>query len=116
MEKCPIQQDGRAVRLLVQLQGTDYRGTNSMNKLIKALLFALPLALMGCADEYDTTVSTAGYPALGVVNNGCIVVNDEAFGEREICSQYYMSNGGYVWWDAAYSMWISPYGYYQGGV
>jgi hypothetical protein len=87
-----------------------------MNKLIKALLFALPLALMGCADEYDTTVSTAGYPALGVVNNGCIVVNDEAFGEREICSQYYMSNGGYVWWDAAYSMWISPYGYYQGGV
>lgn len=87
-----------------------------MNNLIKALFLALPLALGGCADEYDTTVSTAGYPIVGTVNNGCIVVSDEASGEREVCSQYYMVDGGYVYWDATYGMWISPYGYYRGGV
>jgi hypothetical protein len=82
-----------------------------MNKLIKALLFALPLALMGCADEYDTTVNTAG-----TVNNGCIVVSD-ADGDRQVCSQYYVANGSYVFWDPNFGIWVNPaYGYYRAGM
>jgi hypothetical protein len=87
-----------------------------MNKLIKALFIALPLALMGCDDAYDTTVNTAGYPASGSLNNGCIIVSDATYGEREVCSQYYVANGGYVWWDPNFGIWVSNYGYYRAGV
>jgi len=77
-----------------------------MKKLVLALVACLGLA--GCADEYVAPVAAS--PA------NCFVVTDE-FGEREVCNtQYYYTNGGVIYWDSHFGVWVSPWGYYHGGV
>ena len=82
-----------------------------MKKL--ALILVACLSLAGCADEYEGTpvaVSPTS-PAYG-----CVVVTDE-YGEREVCNtRYYYSDGGVVYWDEHFGIWVGPNGYYRGGV
>ena len=81
-----------------------------MNKLIIPLLLATTLTIAGC-EEYD---DGAAFPSNASPEYGCVVVNDE-YGEREVCdTQYYTTNGGVIYWDAAFGVWIGPYGYWRG--
>ena len=51
----------------------------------------------------------------GTSQYGCIVVVDQ-MGEHQVCSNYYIANGNYVYWDAFYGSWIySGGGYWTGG-
>lgn len=83
-----------------------------MKKL--SLILVACLGLVGCADEYYATPS---YPlsAGNQTQYGCVIVSDE-YGEREVCNtHYYYSDGGVVYWDAHFGIWVYPNGYWYGG-
>jgi hypothetical protein len=80
-----------------------------MNKLIILLLIATSLAVSGCAED------EAAFPTNAEPEYGCAVVVDP-YGERQVCdTQYYVVNGGVVYWDAAFGLWIGPYGFWRAG-
>ena len=73
-----------------------------MKKLL--LVLAVMLGASGCylgpMDAYDN----------------CVVFQDE-YGDREVCDQpTRVIDGHLFYWDAQFGIWVSSYGYYQGGV
>lgn len=82
---------------------------NSLFGLI--LVGVMGLSTIGCGIAY---ADDAAFPS-GQSTYGCVVVADE-FGERTVCSNYYLVNGGYAYWDGFYGAWIFPGGrYWYGG-
>src|SRR5271165_3355885 len=92
---------------------------NNMKNMILGLVMATGLATTGCAgtlyaqDEVVVGSNVEVFPT-GASQYGCIVVVDQ-WGEREVCSNYYIVNGGYVYYDWYFHSWVSPYGYWYGG-
>lgn len=87
-----------------------------MMNLIKSAFLALPLVLMGCAETTDQPVYTSSHTVSPDIQTGCVVVSDD-YGDREVCNtQYYYVNGSPIYWDTAFGIWVSPWGYYRGGV
>jgi hypothetical protein len=69
------------------------------------------MLLSGCVafigDESDMPV--------GIPEHGCTIVVDP-YGEREVCDvDYYVVDGGVVYFDPYYRVWIGPRGYWYGG-
>lgn len=83
--------------------------------ICKLALLALPFMSMGCADEVVTEpVYASAIPSQ--LGTGCVIVTDD-YGEREVCNtRYYYVNGGVVYWDANFGIWVGPGGYWHGGV
>ena len=76
------------------------------------LMSVVGLSTIGCGEvNADEEVV---FPS-GQAQYGCVVVADQ-FGERQVCSNYYIVNSGYVYWDGFYGAWIYPHGgYWRGG-
>ena len=82
---------------------------------MKTMILALVacLCLFGCTEEaYSDTAAV--YPSSPTY--GCVVVNDPAYGERQVCNTYYYYVGGVpYYYDTHFASWITPWGYYRGG-
>lgn len=82
-----------------------------MKKL--ALMLVACLGLAGCAVEYVEPVDPMDAVISDRMQHGCVVVTDE-LGEREVCNtQYYYYDGGVVYWDAHFGVWVGPNGYWR---
>jgi hypothetical protein len=83
-----------------------------MKPTIFALLAVMCLALSGCVEAYAET--EVAMP-VGTPQYGCTIVAD-TYGEREVCGvNYYVVEGGVVYFDPYYHIWIGPRGYWYGG-
>ncbi len=84
-----------------------------MKNIMLVLVLVVSSLTLGCVEAYadDTVV----FPS-GDAQYGCVIVSD-SYGEREMCGvNYYVVNGGVVYFDPAFNLWIFPHGYWYGGI
>lgn len=78
---------------------------------MKAILIALCLSLCACFADFDTVVNP------GVIHYGTFEFCDAEGQCRNVDGRYYYNNEGeIVYYDGVFGVWISPRGYWVGGI